>query len=47
VTEKLKDPNMSFGEKVRMVHQWYGEDKTTSTQIEFIDIINNWRNTPQ
>jgi hypothetical protein len=47
VTEKLKDPNMSFGEKVRMVHQWYSEDKTTSTQIEFIDIINNWRNTPQ
>jgi hypothetical protein len=36
------DPDMSFGAKVRMVHDWYGADQTLSIQEEFIDLVRQW-----
>lgn len=34
--------DISFGDKVRMIHAWYGEDMTRSIQEEFIDLIKIW-----
>jgi hypothetical protein len=36
------NPDLSFGAKVRMVHDWYAQDKTASIQHEFIDLIRKW-----
>ena len=36
------DMSISFGAKVRMVHEWYDTDKTASIQDEFIDLIKKW-----
>ena len=37
------DATLSFGDKVRRIHQWYETDKTRSIQTEFIDLIKKWR----
>jgi hypothetical protein len=42
VIENKDNPDLSFGAKVRMVHDWYAEDKTLSIQDEFIDLIKKW-----
>jgi hypothetical protein len=42
VLENKDDPALSFGAKVRMVHDWYANDKTMSIQSEFIDLIKKW-----
>lgn len=42
VMENKDDPTLSFGAKVRMVHDWYEADKTLSIQDEFIDLIRKW-----
>ena len=42
VTENKDRTDISFGAKVRMVHEWYGVDKTISIQDEFIDLIKKW-----
>ena len=42
VTENKDRTDISFGAKVRMVHEWYGADKTISIQDEFIDLIRKW-----
>jgi hypothetical protein len=42
VIENKDNPDMSFGAKVRMVHDWYGNDKTMSIQSEFIDLVKKW-----
>jgi hypothetical protein len=34
--------DISFGDKVRMIHAWYGEDMTRSIQEEFIDLVKIW-----
>jgi hypothetical protein len=44
VVDKLNDPSLSFGDKVRMVHSWYGENKGEAIQHEFIDLVHQWRN---
>ena len=36
------DTSLSFGAKVRMVHEWYEADKTLSIQDEFIDLVRIW-----
>jgi len=36
------DNSLSFGAKVRIVHDWYAEDKTLSIQHEFIDLVKQW-----
>ena len=36
------DTSLSFGAKVRMVHEWYEADKTLSIQDEFIDLVRKW-----
>ena len=36
------DTSLSFGAKVRMVHEWYEADKTLSIQDEFIDLARKW-----
>lgn len=43
VNENKDNPDLSFGEKVRMIHSWYETDKTVSLQKEFIDLIKNWK----
>ena len=40
------DATISFGAKVRMVHDWYTADKTLSIQHEFIDLVKAWGNIP-
>ena len=42
VLENKDDASLSFGAKVRMVHDWYNEDKTASIQDEFIDLVRQW-----
>ena len=42
VQEQKDNPDLSFGAKVRMVHQWYAADATASIQEEFIDLIKQW-----
>ena len=42
VHENINNPDLSFGAKVRMVHDWYAEDKTISIQDEFIDLVRKW-----
>ena len=42
VLENKDNPDLSFGAKVRMVHQWYTDDKTASIQHEFIDLTKIW-----
>jgi hypothetical protein len=42
VLENKDDASLSFGAKVRMVHDWYNEDKTASIQDEFIDLVRKW-----
>jgi len=34
--------DISFGDKVRMIHGWYEADATRSIQDEFIDLIKSW-----
>jgi hypothetical protein len=34
--------DISFGDKVRMIHAWYGEDMTRAIQEEFIDLVKIW-----
>ena len=46
VLENKDNPDLSFGAKVRMVHQWYTDDKTASIQHEFIDLVRNWGMNP-
>jgi hypothetical protein len=43
VNENKDNPDLSFGEKVRMIHSWYETDKTITLQKEFIDLIKNWK----
>jgi hypothetical protein len=35
--------DISFGDKVRMIHSWYESDKTKAIQEEFIDLIKIWK----
>lgn len=42
VLENKDRTDISFGAKVRMVHEWYTEDKTHSIQDEFIDLVKKW-----
>ena len=42
VLENKDRSDISFGAKVRMVHDWYANDKTQSIQEEFIDLVKNW-----
>jgi hypothetical protein len=42
VMENKNDATLSFGAKVRMVHDWYEADKTLSIQDEFIDLVRKW-----
>jgi hypothetical protein len=34
--------DISFGAKVRMIHDWYAQDMTRSIQGEFIDLLKIW-----
>lgn len=36
--------DISFGDKVRMIHAWYAQDATRSIQEEFIDLVKRWNN---
>lgn len=42
VMENKDNPNLTFGDKVRMIHSWYEADKTFSIQDEFIDLVKQW-----
>jgi hypothetical protein len=42
VLENKDRADISFGAKVRMVHDWYANDKTQSIQEEFIDLAKIW-----
>ena len=42
VGENKDRTDISFGAKVRMIHEWYGQDMTRSIQEEFIDLIKIW-----
>ena len=42
VAENKDRTDISFGAKVRMKHEWYGQDMTRSIQEEFIDLIKIW-----
>ena len=43
IVQTQKDnPDLSFGAKVRLVHDWYAADATASIQEEFIDLIKQW-----
>ncbi len=44
VDEFKHDTTTSFGEKVRLIHQWYDNNKTHAVQEEFIDCIKQWSN---
>lgn len=34
--------DITFGDKVRMIHAWYAQDATRSIQEEFIDLVKKW-----
>ena len=42
VMENKDRTDISFGAKVRMIHDWYENDKTLSIQDEFIDLARKW-----
>lgn len=42
VLENKDRADISFGAKVRMIHEWYGQDMTRAIQEEFIDLIKIW-----
>jgi hypothetical protein len=42
VLKNKDDDSLSFGAKVRMVHDWYAADRTASIQDEFIDLVKKW-----
>ncbi|MFN8310640.1 MAG: thioredoxin family protein [Chitinophagales bacterium] len=39
---KLKDPSLSFGQKVKLIHEWYDQDATKSLQEEFTAMVKSW-----
>jgi hypothetical protein len=43
VKENKDRTDISFGDKVRMIHSWYEADKSRSIQEEFIDLIKIWK----
>ncbi|MBS1684054.1 MAG: thioredoxin family protein [Bacteroidetes bacterium] len=42
VMENKDRTDITFGDKVRMIHAWYGQDATRSIQEEFIDLVKKW-----
>lgn len=39
----LANKELSLGEKVKLIHAWYDENKTLAIQEEFIDLIKQWK----
>ncbi len=42
VMENKDRTDITFGDKVRMIHAWYAQDATRSIQEEFIDLVKKW-----
>jgi hypothetical protein len=42
VMENKDRADITFGDKVRMIHDWYAADKTMSIQDEFINLTRKW-----
>lgn len=43
VVAQKDDTTTSFGDKVRMIHAWYGENKTVAIQDEFLTMFKTWK----
>lgn len=44
VLQFKNNPAFDYRESVRMLHAWFEEDMTRSTQEEMIDLIKDWKN---
>lgn len=44
IVDQFKDDHsLTFGQKVRHIHQWYDENKTRAIQSEFVDLLQVWK----